>query len=60
VFTIAINPFRWKWALFVLCGVGKDLPLAVVQREDEVRNGLKAARHEEGQWFAGRTQRGRE
>ncbi|KAK7179503.1 hypothetical protein DPSP01_011940 [Paraphaeosphaeria sporulosa] len=40
VFTIAINPFRWKWALFVLCGIGKDLPLKVVESEDKVRNGM--------------------
>ena len=40
VFTIAINPFRWKWALFVLCGIGKDLPLKVVEKEDKVRNGM--------------------
>ncbi|KAK3208056.1 hypothetical protein GRF29_96g1255386 [Pseudopithomyces chartarum] len=40
VFTIAINPFRWKWALFVLCGIGKDLPLKVVEKEDKMRNGM--------------------
>ncbi|KAL2358553.1 hypothetical protein BJ546DRAFT_824460, partial [Cryomyces antarcticus] len=22
VFVILVNPFRWKWALFVLCGIG--------------------------------------
>lgn len=40
VFVVAINPFRWKWALFVLCGVGSALPMEVVKREDAVRNGL--------------------
>ncbi|KAF1949260.1 FAD/NAD(P)-binding domain-containing protein [Byssothecium circinans] len=40
VFTITVNPFRWKWAAFVLCGIGKDLPLKVVESEDEVRNGM--------------------
>ncbi|GME42824.1 putative pyridine nucleotide-disulfide oxidoreductase class-2 protein [Neofusicoccum parvum] len=40
IFTIAINPFRWKWAFFVLFGIGKALPLGIVRREDKVRNGL--------------------
>ncbi|KAK3711976.1 hypothetical protein LTR37_009288 [Vermiconidia calcicola] len=40
VFVIAINPFRWKWALFVLCGVGVDLPKAIVMREDQLRGEL--------------------
>ncbi len=40
VFVILINPFRWKWAPFVLCGVGVDLPKAVVMREDRVREGV--------------------
>ncbi|KAF2639934.1 FAD/NAD(P)-binding domain-containing protein [Massarina eburnea CBS 473.64] len=40
-FTIAINPFRWKWAAFVLCGIGKDLPLSVVEGEDGLRNGFE-------------------
>lgn len=39
-FCIVINPFRWKWALFVFLGVGIDLPQYVVDKEDEVRNGL--------------------
>jgi hypothetical protein len=39
-FTIVINPFRWKWAAFVLCGVGKGLPLSVVEKEDRARNGI--------------------
>jgi hypothetical protein len=40
VFTIAINPFRWKWAAFVLFGVGAGLPLRVVQEEERARDGL--------------------
>lgn len=40
IFTLAFNPFRWKWAAFVLFGVGKDLPLKVVEREDKLRNGM--------------------
>ncbi|MCJ1435338.1 hypothetical protein MMC27_004710 [Xylographa pallens] len=40
VFCIAINPFRWKWALFVFFGIGSALPLSVVKEEDRLRNGL--------------------
>jgi len=39
-FVVAINPFRWKWALFVFFGIGKGLPLRIVADEDVVRNGL--------------------
>lgn len=39
-FVIVINPFRWKWALFVLCGVGVALPKAVVMQEDKLRSEL--------------------
>lgn len=56
LFTIAINPFRWKWAAFVLFGIGKDLPLSVVEREDNFRSGagIKDSRtkHDEGLWIA--------
>lgn len=45
VFCVAINPFRWKWALFVLFGIGSGLPLGVVRREDSVRNGLGMKRY---------------
>jgi hypothetical protein len=38
VFVIVINPFRWKWALFVLCGIGVALPKRVVMEEDKLRN----------------------
>jgi hypothetical protein len=37
LFTIAINPFRWKWAAFVLFGVGAGLPMSVVRQEDKAR-----------------------
>ena len=40
VFCIAINPFRWKWALFVFFGIGSALPLSVVKEEDRLRNRL--------------------
>ena len=40
VFCIVINPFRWKWALFALFGVGSALPMKVVRGEDKIRNGL--------------------
>lgn len=40
VFTIVVNPFRWKWAAFVLFGIGKSVPLHVVRQEDKIRNGL--------------------
>jgi hypothetical protein len=39
-FTIVINPFRWKWAAFVLLGIGAGLPLSVVRQEDKARNGV--------------------
>lgn len=29
-FCIAFNPFRWKWALFVFCGIGLFLPRDVM------------------------------
>ena len=40
VFVVLINPFRWKWALFVFFGVGRLLPMEVVRQEDRLRNGL--------------------
>ncbi|KAL0066540.1 hypothetical protein AAF712_006342 [Marasmius tenuissimus] len=36
-FCVAINPFRWKWALFVFFGIGSGLPLSIVQREQRIR-----------------------
>ncbi|KAF2431715.1 FAD/NAD(P)-binding domain-containing protein [Tothia fuscella] len=43
-FTLVINPFRWKWAFFVLFGIGTALPMSVVRQEDRFRtmtNGSK-------------------
>ncbi|EMC98203.1 hypothetical protein BAUCODRAFT_155411 [Baudoinia panamericana UAMH 10762] len=44
VFIIVVNPFRWKWAPFVLCGLWAGLPKTVVEQEDKLRNGFLAAR----------------
>jgi hypothetical protein len=38
-FTLIINPFRWKWALFVIFGIGRAFPMSVVQEESRLRNG---------------------
>ena len=48
-FVIVINPFRWKWALFVLCGVGVGLPKSIVMQEDKIRNelGVNGVKNEE-------------
>ena len=40
VFCVLVDPFRWKWALFVFFGIGAGLPLRVVHGEDRLRNGL--------------------
>ncbi|PGG96005.1 hypothetical protein AJ79_09772 [Helicocarpus griseus UAMH5409] len=37
LFVVAINPFRWKWAAFVLFGIGRGLPMTVVAGEDQLR-----------------------
>ncbi|KAF2147150.1 uncharacterized protein K452DRAFT_240355 [Aplosporella prunicola CBS 121167] len=42
MFTIVINPFRWKWAFFVLFGIGTAVPMNIVRHEDKLRNGLGA------------------
>lgn len=39
-FVVLINPFRWKWALFVFCGISTGLPAKIVEEEDRLRNGL--------------------
>ncbi|CAN8102071.1 unnamed protein product [Discula destructiva] len=39
-FSVAFNPFRWKWALFVFFGLGIALPKRIVEVEDRVRNGV--------------------
>lgn len=40
LFVIVVNPFRWKWALFVLFGVSTGLPFRVVKEEGKIRDGL--------------------
>lgn len=64
LFTLWFNPFRWKWAIFVLFGIGKDLPLKVVEQEDRVRNGIGIqnmwTNHDEGMWMGSGRQRNRE
>ncbi|KAJ3857247.1 hypothetical protein EV368DRAFT_30664 [Lentinula lateritia] len=40
-FCVAINPFRWKWALFVFFGIGKGLPMKFVEEEDMLRERLQ-------------------
>jgi hypothetical protein len=37
VFTIVVNPFRWKWAAFVLLGIGASLPRTIIKQEDRIR-----------------------
>lgn len=44
VFVIAINPFRWKWAPFVMMGIGAALPKRVVQEENRLRDRVKNGR----------------
>lgn len=38
LFSIAINPFRWKWILFVLFGIGPYLPKYIVAAENRWRD----------------------
>lgn len=40
-FVTLVNPFRWKWALFVFFGIGRALPLSVVNREEAFRKELR-------------------
>lgn len=44
VFVLVINPFRWKWALFVFFGIGRGLPLMVVGHENYFREELVKSR----------------
>ncbi|KAJ5779877.1 hypothetical protein N7457_007597 [Penicillium paradoxum] len=44
LFVLVINPFRWKWALFVFFGIGRGLPLMFVERENSFRKELKKQR----------------
>ncbi|KAK4554338.1 hypothetical protein LTR86_008546 [Recurvomyces mirabilis] len=48
VFVVAVNPFRWKWAAFVLFGIGVGLPRRIVEEEDKLRNGFAKAREAGG------------
>ncbi|KAL5363106.1 hypothetical protein BJX96DRAFT_112899 [Aspergillus floccosus] len=41
VFVLLVNPFRWKWAPFILFGVGRGLPLEVVKHEEAFRDQLR-------------------
>ncbi|KAL4880620.1 hypothetical protein BJY04DRAFT_219090 [Aspergillus karnatakaensis] len=41
VFVLLVNPFRWKWAPFILFGVGRALPAQVVKQEEAFRNTLR-------------------
>jgi hypothetical protein len=41
MFCIAINPFRWKWAVFIFFGIGDWLPMGVVEEEDWLRSRLE-------------------
>lgn len=45
VFCVAINPFRWKWAIFVFFGIGINFPRAVVEHEDKLLNGDRPHRN---------------
>ncbi|OGE53590.1 hypothetical protein PENARI_c007G07749 [Penicillium arizonense] len=45
VFLVLVNPFRWKWALFILFGVGRTLPLEVVREEAAFRKKLEKQHH---------------
>ncbi|RDA83545.1 hypothetical protein CP532_4473 [Ophiocordyceps camponoti-leonardi (nom. inval.)] len=38
VFCVCVNPFRWKWAIFVFFGVGLSWPRAFVRREERLLN----------------------
>ncbi|CAI7635557.1 unnamed protein product [Penicillium pancosmium] len=44
VFLVLVNPFRWKWALFILFGVGQTLPLEIVREENAFREKLQNQR----------------
>jgi cation diffusion facilitator CzcD-associated flavoprotein CzcO len=41
VFLVLVNPFRWKWAFFILFGVGQTLPLKIVREEGAFRESLQ-------------------
>lgn len=45
LFVIIVNPFRWKWAPFVLFGIGRGLPMEVVRHEEGLRRSMRKQRH---------------
>ncbi|KAH6976867.1 hypothetical protein EDB80DRAFT_768541 [Ilyonectria destructans] len=45
-FCVVINPFRWKWALFVFFGLAFALPKAVVVEEERFTGGEGRAKDE--------------
>jgi hypothetical protein len=53
VFCIAINPFRWKRALFVFSGIGDSLPRRVVEGEGRLgqRMGVRNGGYDYGSSF---------
>lgn len=50
-FCVAVNPFRWKWAVFVLFGVGLSWPRAFVRREEKLLNGEGYRMRDQGSSF---------
>ncbi|KAI2618011.1 FAD/NAD(P)-binding domain-containing protein [Hypomontagnella submonticulosa] len=54
-FCVTVNPFRWKWALFVFFGLGYALPKRVVAAEDRIRNGVGAGESDETSRDVGRS-----
>ncbi|SCN84795.1 related to ACB 4-hydroxyacetophenone monooxygenase [Fusarium fujikuroi] len=50
-FCVVINPFRWKWAIFVFFGVGFGLPKLVVSQEERFTNGNGYHATDEGRSF---------
>ena len=51
LFCVTVNPFRWKWAVFVFFGVGINLPKAIVRREKRLTNGEGYRVTDEGHSF---------
>lgn len=54
-FCIAINPFRWKWALFVFFGIGEGLPRRVVEKEGRLREKLGVQRNGDNGYDVGQS-----
>ncbi|PHH71348.1 hypothetical protein CDD82_6554 [Ophiocordyceps australis] len=48
---VVVNPFRWKWAVFVFLGVGAGGPGAVVRREEKWLKGRGYKMTDEGTSF---------